>query len=172
MALSRMKPYSLMTPKLKLILINTFFAWKRAVDKFHPRLKDHIVELYNKLIETKVVQEMEKEYVQVSFKQRKQPMKLEKLLAYGPAYVDLGNVKKFNSESGLIFTNKDTITSYFLVNHGVIMGGWKWSIDNSTYAHGKIPHAHAGKSRIKEVEGIDGGRSYGRNFAEAGVPKK
>lgn len=39
------------------------FTWKRAVDKFYPKLKEKIVLLYEELIENQVVKEMEKEYL-------------------------------------------------------------------------------------------------------------
>ena len=39
------------------------FTWKRAVEKFHPILKDKITRLYEELIEDQVIKEMEKEYL-------------------------------------------------------------------------------------------------------------
>lgn len=39
------------------------FTWKRAVNKFHPKLRGQITKLYEELIETHVVAEMEQEYV-------------------------------------------------------------------------------------------------------------
>lgn len=39
------------------------FTWKRAVEKFHPILKDKITRLYEELIEDQVIKKMEKEYL-------------------------------------------------------------------------------------------------------------
>lgn len=39
------------------------FTWKRAVEKFHPILKDKITCLYEELIEDQVIKEMDKEYL-------------------------------------------------------------------------------------------------------------
>lgn len=39
------------------------FTWKRAVEKFHPILKDKITYLYEELIEDQVIKEMDKEYL-------------------------------------------------------------------------------------------------------------
>lgn len=42
------------------------FTWKRAIDKFHPKLKEKITALYEDLIEANVVQAMSEEYVTTS----------------------------------------------------------------------------------------------------------
>ncbi|NKZ23197.1 transposase, partial [Pediococcus argentinicus] len=42
------------------------FTWRKAVDKFQPKLKEKVVTLYNELIEKHVVQEMSDEYLTTS----------------------------------------------------------------------------------------------------------
>lgn len=42
------------------------FTWKKAVEKFYPQLQDHISEMYDELVESNVVTEMEKDYVTTS----------------------------------------------------------------------------------------------------------
>lgn len=42
------------------------FVWRKAVEKFHKKLKGQVVELYEELIDKKKVKEMAKDQVQTS----------------------------------------------------------------------------------------------------------